>query len=64
MRNEGDQVMRTECLSVIVMAVLAAGTGLAVNSVGALPSEKQPTPAAVQSALAESVGPFWLRSGG
>jgi hypothetical protein len=35
-----------------------------VNFVGALPPEKQSTPAAVQSALAESVGPFWLRSGG
>ena len=56
--------MRTEYLAAIVIAVLAAGTGLAVNSVGSLPSEKQPTPATAQLALAESVDPFLLRSGG
>jgi hypothetical protein len=32
--------MRTEYLAAIVIAVLAAGTGLAVNSVSSLPSEK------------------------
>ena len=56
--------MRTEYLAAIVIAVLAASTGLAVNSVGSLPSEKQSTPAAAQLALAESVDPFLLRSGG
>jgi hypothetical protein len=57
-------VMRTEYLAAIVIAVLAAG--LAVNSVGSLPSKKQSTQAAVQAAdrLAESVDPFLLRSGG
>ena len=55
--------MRTEYLAAIVIAVLAAGTGLAVNSVRSLPSEKQSTPAAAQLALAESVDPFLLRSG-
>jgi hypothetical protein len=57
--------MRTD-LAAIVIAVLAAGTGLAVNSVGSLPSEKQSTPTAVQAAdrLAETVDPFFLRSGG
>jgi hypothetical protein len=48
----------------IMIAVLAAGTGLAVNFVGSLPPEKQSTPAAAQLALAESVDPFLLRSGG
>ena len=56
--------MRTEYLAAIVIVVLAAGTGLAVNSVGSLPSENQSTPAAAQLALAESVDPFLLRSGG
>jgi len=56
--------MRTEYLAAIVIAVLAAGTGLAANSVGSLPSEKQSTPAAAQLALAESVDAFSLRSGG
>jgi hypothetical protein len=57
--------MRTEYLAAIVTAFLAVGAGLAVNSVGSLPSEKQSTPAAVQLAdrLAGSVDPF-LRSGG
>jgi len=57
-------VMRTEYLAAIVIAVLAAGTGLAVTSVGSLPSEKQSSPAAAQLALAQSVDPFFLRSGG
>src|SRR5215475_820244 len=58
--------MRIEYLAAIVIAVLAAGTGLAVNSVGSLPSAKQSTPTAVQAAdrLAETVDPFFLRSGG
>lgn len=56
--------MRTEYLAAIVIAVLAAGTGLAVNSVGSLPSEKQSMPGAVQVAdrLTEAVD--LLRSGG
>jgi hypothetical protein len=56
--------MRTEYLAAIVIAVLAAG--LAVNSVGSLPSKKQSAQAAVQAAdrLAEAVDPFLLRSGG
>ena len=56
--------MRIEYLVAIVIAVLAASTGLAVNSVGSLPSEKQSMPAAAQLALAESLDPFLLRSGG
>jgi len=57
--------MRIEYLAAIAIA-LAAGTGLAVRSVGSLPPEKQSTPAAAQLAtrLAESVEPFLLRSGG
>jgi hypothetical protein len=57
--------MRTEYLAAIVIAVLSAGTWLAVNSIGSLPSEKQSTAVAVQLAdrLAGSVDPF-LRSGG
>ena len=55
--------MRTEYLAAIVMAVLAAVTGLAVNPVGSLPSQEQSTPAAAQLALAGSVDPFLLRSG-
>jgi len=57
-------VMRTYCLAAVVIAVLAAGTGLTVNSVGSLSFEQQSTPAAAQLALAESVDPFLLRSGG
>jgi hypothetical protein len=58
--------MRTEYLTAIVIVVLAAGTGLAVGSVGSLPPEKQAAPAAVQAAdrLAASVDTFLLRSGG
>jgi len=46
------------------IAIVAAGAGLAVNSVNSLPPEKQSTPAAAQLAtlLAESVDPFLLRS--
>ncbi|MET4719298.1 hypothetical protein ABIF63_003404 [Bradyrhizobium japonicum] len=52
--------MRTEYLGAAVIAVLATGTVLAVNSVGSLPSEKQSTPTAVQAAdrLAQTVDPF------
>ena len=55
--------MRIEYLAAI--AIVAAGVGLAVHSVGSLP-EKQSTPAAAQLAtvLAESVDPFLHRSGG
>jgi len=58
--------MRIKYLAAIAIAALAAGTGLAVHSVGSLPPEKQSTPATAQLAtrLAESVDPFLLRSGG
>ena len=56
--------MRTKYLAAIVIAVLAAGTGLTVNSVGSLPLEKQSTPAAAQLALAGAVDPFLHDSGG
>ena len=58
--------MRIEYLAAIAIAAVAAGTGLAVHSVGSLPPEKQSTPAAAQLAtrLAESVDPFLHRSGG
>ena len=55
--------MRIEYLTAIAIAAVAAGTGLAVHSVGSLPPEKQSTPAAAQLALAESVDPFLFRSG-
>src|ERR1700730_4088311 len=62
----GTIAMRIEYLAAIAIAAFAAGTGLAVHSVGSLPPEKQSTPAAAQLAtrLAESVDPFLLRSGG
>jgi len=57
--------MRIKYLSAIVIAVLAAGTGLAVNSLGSLPTEKPSTPhMQVADRLAASVDPFLLRSGG
>ena len=58
--------MRIEYLAAFAIAAFAAGTGLAVHSVGSLPPEKQSTPAAAQlpTRLAESVDPFLLRSGG
>jgi hypothetical protein len=59
--------MRIEYLAAIAIAAFAAGTGLAVHSVGSLPPEKQSTPAAaaqVATRLAESVDPFLRRSGG
>lgn len=58
--------MRIGYLSAIVIAVLAAGTGLAANSLGSLPTGKQSTPAATQVAdrLAMSMDPFLMRSGG
>jgi hypothetical protein len=58
--------MKIEYLASIAIAAFAAGTGLAVHSVGSLPPEKQSPPAAAQLAtlLAESVDPFLLRSGG
>ena len=60
----GTIAMRIEYLAAI--AIVAAGAGLAVHSVGSLPPEKQSTPAAAQLAtlLAESVDPFLHRSGG
>ena len=56
--------MRIEYLAAI--AIVVAGAGLAVHSVGSLPPEKQSTPAGTQLAtlLAESVDPFLHRSGG
>jgi hypothetical protein len=62
----GTIAMRIEYLAAIAVAAFAAvGTGLAVHSVGSLPSEKQSTPAAAQlgTLLAESVDPFLHRSG-
>jgi hypothetical protein len=58
--------MRIECLAAIAITAFAAGSGLAVYSVGSLPPEKQSTPAAIQVAtlLAESADPFLHRSGG
>jgi len=41
--------MRIEYLAAI--AIVAAGAGLAVHSVGSLPPEKQPTPAAARLRL-------------
>ena len=60
----GTIAMRIEYLAAI--AIVAAGAGLAVLSVGSLPPEKQSTPAATQLAilLAEFVDPFLHRSGG
>jgi hypothetical protein len=58
--------MRIEYLAAIAIAPFAAvGTGLAVHSVGSLPSEKQFTPAAAQleTLLAEAVDPFLHQSG-
>jgi hypothetical protein len=56
--------MRIEYLAAIAIAAFAAvGTGLAVHSVGSLPSEKQSTPAAAQTLLAESVDSFLHRPG-
>jgi hypothetical protein len=57
--------MRIEYLAAIAI-VVAAGAGLAIHSVGSLPTEKQSTPAATQlvTLLAESVDPFLHRSGG
>jgi len=56
--------MRIEYLAAI--ALVAAGAGLAVLSVGSLPPEKQSTPTATQLAtlLAASVDPYLHRSGG
>lgn len=53
--------MRIKYLAAIAIIAFAAGTGLAVHSIGS-----QPTPAAAQLAtrLAESVDPFLIRSGG
>jgi len=42
---KGTIAMRTKYFAGIVIAALALGTGLAVNSVGPLPSEDQSTPA-------------------
>jgi hypothetical protein len=57
--------MRIKFLSAIAIAVLAAGAGLAINSIGSLPTEGQSTPKMqVAHRLAASVDPFLLRSGG
>jgi hypothetical protein len=58
--------MRIKYLAAIAIAAFAAGIGLAVNSVGSLPAEKQSAPTAAQLAtlLAESVDPFLPPSGG
>jgi hypothetical protein len=58
--------MRIKYLAATAIVAVAAGAGLAVYSVGSLPPEKQSTPAAIQlgTLLAESVDPFWHRSGG
>lgn len=50
----------------IAIAVIVAGAGLAVYSVGSPPPEKHSTPTAIQLAtrLAQSVDPFLLQSGG
>jgi len=51
--------MRTKYFAGIMIAALAVGTRLGVNSVGPLPSEDQSTQAMqVAHRLAESVGPF------
>jgi hypothetical protein len=55
--------MRIEYLAAIAIAAFVAG-GLAVHSLRSLPPEKQSTPAAAASLLAESVDPFLHRSGG
>jgi hypothetical protein len=58
--------MRTKYLAAIAIAVLAACSGLVVNSVGSLHRENQSTPAAIQVAdrLAGSLDPYLIRSGG
>ncbi|MGL3108053.1 hypothetical protein [Bradyrhizobium sp. BR 1432] len=57
--------MRIEYLAAVAIAVLVACAGLAVNSLGPLPSEKQSAPnMQVADRLAASVDPFLLRSGG
>jgi len=57
--DEGTIAMRTKYFAGIMIAALAVGTRLGVNSVGPLPSEDQSTQAMqVAHRLAESVGPF------
>ena len=58
--------MRTKYLAAIAIAVLAACSGLIVNSVGSLHPEKQSTLSARQVAdrLAGSLDPYLTRSGG
>jgi hypothetical protein len=48
------------------IAIVVAGSGLAVHSVVSLPPQKQSTPTVAQLAarLAQSVNPFLLQSGG
>ena len=62
--NGGTIAMRIESLAAIAIAVLAAGTGLAVNPVGSLPSEKQSMMGAAQvgDRLAASVDTLLHRS--
>jgi hypothetical protein len=62
-RMGGTIAMRIKVLAAIAIVAFAAYTGLAVHP-GSLPLEKQSTPAAAQLALAQSVDPFLLRSGG
>lgn len=58
--DEGTIAMRTKYFAGIVIAALAVGTGLAVDSVGPLPSENQSASATqVAHRLAESVDPFF-----
>ena len=62
---KGTIAMRTKYLAGLVIVALAVGTGLAVNSVGPLPSEGQSTSAMqVAHRLATSVDPLLLRSDG
>ena len=63
-RMEGTIAMRIEYLAAI--AIIAAGTGLAVHSASSLPTDKQAAIDATQLAtlLAQSVDPFLHRSGG
>ena len=60
----GTIAMRIEYFAAI--AIIAAGTGLAVHSVGSLPIDVESTIDATQLAalLAQSVDPFLHRSGG
>jgi len=56
--------MRTQYLTAVAIAVLAACTGLAVNSLGSRPPEKHSTAAAMQVADRLAVSVDSMRSGG